>query len=319
MKHLSRIGNRMSIPIKSDDGNFTGRECPQPDCEGYFKIEFGTGLKGSDLPCHCPYCGHEDGHDKFWTKEQIEYARSVALNKITDAISKDLKSLEFDHKPEGAFGIGLSLKVTSSLNHPIRYYREKELETELICNDCTLRYSVYGVFGYCPDCGKHNSLQILNKNLELVQKMVDLAKSVDSDLAEKLIENALEDCISAFDGFGREICNVYFKKASKQDHPQNVSFQNIDAVCKKLKSLYGVDILKCMSSDEWQAGRTCFQKRHLLTHKMGVIDAAYLRSTHDTKAVVGRKIKVVDSDVQITLSFIKKMAVYLFDEFKKLQ
>src|SRR5450759_1259742 len=86
MDNFRRLGNSISIPIPADSDAFTGRECPQPDCEGYFKIEFGTGLKGEGLPCHCPYCGHTAGHDHFWTKEQIEYAKSVAMRTITAAL-----------------------------------------------------------------------------------------------------------------------------------------------------------------------------------------------------------------------------------------
>ncbi len=156
MDHLRRLGNSISIPIPADDNGFTGRECPQPECEGYFKIELGTGLKGEGLPCHCPYCGHTAGQDQFWTKEQIEYAKSVAMRRITDAFHKDLKKLEFDHKPKGAFGIGISMKVKPGRPTPIHYYREKQLETEVVCVNCTLRYSVYGVFAFCPDCGQHN-------------------------------------------------------------------------------------------------------------------------------------------------------------------
>ena len=110
MDHLRRLGNRISVRIPADGNRFTGRECPQPDCERYFKIELGTGLKDDGLPCHCPYCGHAAGHDQFWTKEQIEYAKSVAIRRITDAFHEDLKELEFDYKPKGAFGIGVSPK-----------------------------------------------------------------------------------------------------------------------------------------------------------------------------------------------------------------
>ena len=208
MDNLRRLGNSISISIPADENAFTGRECPQPDCEGYFKIEVGTGLKGEGISCHCPYCGHAAEHDQFWTKEQIEYATSVAMREITDAIHKDLKTLEFDHKPEGDFGIGISMKVEPGRQPPIHYYREKQLETEAVCTNCTLRYSVYGIFAFCPDCGQHNSIQILDKNLEVVGKMLEMATREGKVLAEKLIENALEDCISAFDGFGRELCRV---------------------------------------------------------------------------------------------------------------
>jgi hypothetical protein len=138
------------VSIQPDVEGFTGRECPNSACKGYFKVMFGTGLKGENLPCHCPYCGHTASHSEFWTKEQIEYAQSVALGRITDAIHKDLKKLEFDIKPQGAFGIGISIKVEPGRPHPIRWYREKALETHIECSSCTLKYAVFGVFAFCP-------------------------------------------------------------------------------------------------------------------------------------------------------------------------
>src|ERR1700689_348464 len=126
MNHLRNLGNRFSIPIPPDEDGYVGRECPIKECLGYFKITPGTGIKGP-APCICPYCGHSGKNDTFWTQEQIQYAHSVALRKITDAVHADLKSLEFDHKPQGAFGIGISMKLQPSSPRPIRYYREKQL------------------------------------------------------------------------------------------------------------------------------------------------------------------------------------------------
>ena len=202
--NLSRLGNSIHISIPPDAEGYTGRECPQQDCEGYFKVKFGTGLKGADLPCHCPYCGHVDPQDRFWTKEQLEYAKSVALGKVVDALRKDLKSLEFDIKPKGPFGIGMSMRVQPGRPIQIRHYREKALETKVTCESCTLEYAVYGVFAFCPDCGRHNSQQILVKNLDLAIKELELADQLtDDDLKRSLVEDALENCVSSFDAFGR--------------------------------------------------------------------------------------------------------------------
>lgn len=319
MDNLQRLGKRISIPIQADENGFTGRECPQANCKGYFKIEFGTGLKGHGLPCHCPYCGHTAGHDYFGTKEQIDYAKSVAIRSITDAVHKDLKKLEFDHKPKGAFGIGLSMKVRRSQPPPIRYYREKQLETEVICINCTLRYSVYGVFAFCPDCGEHNSLQILDKNLELVSKMLDMASTVEGQLAERLVENALEDCVSAFDGFGREICRIYAKKATDPAKAGKVSFQNLPNAKQNLAGLFHLDIAAGLTTDEWDAVRRGFQKRHLLSHRMGVVDEDYARKSGDTQAVVGRKVSVTANEVREFVGIVGKLARHLFIELKKLE
>ena len=295
MGHLSRLGTRMSISIPRDENRFTGRECPQPSCEGYFKIEPGTGLQGDGLPCHCPYCGHTAGHDHFWTKEQLRYARSVAIRRITDAIHRDLKELEFDHKPRGVFGIRFSLKVKRGRQPPAHYYRERQLETEVVCANCALRYSVYGVFAFCPDCAQHNSVQILEKSLEVVEKMLKMAESQEAALAERLIENALEDCVSTFDGFGRELCRIHANRARSPVKAEKMNFQNLETARKKFLDLFGIDLSTQVGPDEWRAAVVAFQKRHLIAHRLGVIDQDYINKSTDSQAVVGRK-TIVDAD-----------------------
>lgn len=314
MYHLRRLGNRISIPIQPDEEGFIGRECPISDCEGYFKIEFGTGLKGENLPCHCPYCGHSASHDQFWTKEQIEYAKSVALRSITDALHRDLKKLEFDHKPKGAFGIGFSLKVKPGKPTPIHHYREKRLETEIVCGNCTLRYTVYGVFAFCPDCGLHNSIQILGKNLELAVKMLDVAATVETDLAVRLIENALEDCVSAFDGFGRETCRVCARKSADPAKAERVSFQNLEGARQSLSGLFNIDLAAGLVVDEWKIAVRGFQKRHLLSHKLGVVDEEYIRKTGDDRAVVGRKVTIGADDIRELVRILGKLAQSVSDD-----
>ena len=308
MDHLRRLGDSISIPISADEHGFTGRACPRAECEGYFKIELGTGLKGEGLPCHCPYCGHAAGHDQFWTKEQIEYAKSVAMRQISDALHKDLTKLEFDHKPKGDFGIGISMKVKPGRPTPIHYYRETQLETEVVCSNCTLRYSIYGVFAFCPDCGQHNSLQILDKNLEMIRKILELATGAEKTLAERLIENALEDCVSAFDGFGRELCRVHANRARNPTRAKKMNFQNLEGARTAYLDLFGIDLSARVTSEEWRAAVRAFQKRHLVAHKLGVVDQDYVARSGDTHAVVGRKIGISADEVKELANIIKTLA-----------
>ena len=308
MDHLRRLGNRISIPIKPDEDGFTGRECPQSDCEGYFKVEFGTGLEGDDVSCHCPYCGHTAAHDHFWTKEQIEYAKSVAMRELTDAVRKDLKKMEFNLKPKGSFGIGISMKIKPGRRIPIRHYREEQLETEVVCTNCTLRYSVYGVFAFCPDCGRHNSLQILDKNIEVVAKMVDLAATMEGDMVRGLIENGLEDCVSVFDGFGRELCRIYSRNATNPAIVERISFQNLEGAKRNLQDAYGMDLSSEVTADEWRSLVRGFQKRHLIAHRMGVVDQDYMAKAADVEAVVGRRIHIGPDEVRELLQLVGRVA-----------
>jgi len=310
MTHLERLGNTFQIPISKDEQGYLGRECPEQGCEGYFKITPGTGLSGV-TDCICPYCGHKGPHNEFFTKDQIEYAKSVVFRQVSDALEKDLKALEFEHKPRGPFGIGISLKFTPGDPHPIHWYREKELETQIVCSNCTLKYAVYGIFGFCPDCGQHNSLQILQNNLSLIQKMMNLAKSADTELSEKLIENALEDCISSFDGFGREICKIHAGKSKFPDRISKISFQSLDGASDGLMTHFNFEFNKGVDDEEWRIANISFQKRHLLAHKMGIIDEEYVRRSGDTSAIIGRKVIIRSEDVLRLIPIVEKLANFL--------
>ena len=314
MGHLEGLGDKFNISIPADADGLIGRECPVSECESYFKVQFGTGLKGENLPCHCPYCGHSDGQNKFFTKDQAEYIKSVVLNKVTDAMLKDFKSLEFNHRPKGSFGIGISLKVDGR-PYPIQYYREKQLETEVICDKCTLRYMIYGVFGFCPDCRIHNSPQILRKNLDLIDKMVTFAEAQESGVSQMLIANALEDCVSGFDGFGRETCRVFSHKAIDIAKATEISFQAIDRARDRVKELFGVDFAQGINEQDWLLVLRCFQKRHLLAHNMGVVDQEYIDKTRDTSVVIGRKIQIQSAEVQALTRILRIAGMQLFDLF----
>ncbi len=302
--HLRNLGTHFSIPINADEHGYVGRECPVKECLGYFKITPGTGVKGP-APCHCPYCGHTGASNTFFTLEQIEYARSVVIRKVTDAVHEDLKSLEFEHKPSGMFGIGISIKVQDRCPLPISHYRERQLETEVACDNCTLRYAIYGVFGWCPDCGVHNSLQILSKNLELARKELALAASADAELANHLVGDALENVVSAFDGFGREIC---MQKGA------DIRFQNIVAARLKVNEVFGFNFADTLNADDWNSACRVFQKRHLLAHKMGVIDDEYIKRANDPGAVAGRKIHVGRNEVNEAIGIVETLGRRLFAE-----
>jgi hypothetical protein len=306
-RHLESLPSEMSIPLRADGDGWLGRECPQEDCERYFKITPGTGLANIET-CRCPYCGHEQHISHFHTQAQIDHALSVIKNQVVGALLKDLKSMEFDHRPRrGSFGIGLSMKVTGR-PPPVRGYTEEDLETEVVCDACTLRYAIYGVFGFCPDCGAHNNLGILDANLRLATKMLTLAATVDADVARHLVENALEDCVSAFDGWGRGVCEAFAGKAANPAKVVKVSFQNVERARESLGGQFGFDANAALGASTVAALHRAFQKRHLLAHRMGVVDADYLRQTGDTATQEGRRITVLASEVEATAAGVRAWA-----------
>jgi hypothetical protein len=303
MSNLDELGKPLTLALEPDEEGYVGRQCPLEECRGYFKITVGTGIQEPG-PCRCPYCGHSEEPGSFLTEAQREYLLSVAWQRIAGALAKDLKALEFDHKPKGMFGIGISLKVTESSLPPIRYYREEKLETHVVCDACTLRYAIFGVFGWCPDCGIHNSLQILLKNLELAKKEIALTESLDTEFADYLTGDALENIVSAFDGFGREVC--------AQENVE-IRFQNLVSARARVKERFDYDFASGTASEDWNRVCRVFLKRHLLAHKMGVVDQEYLDRANDPSATLGHKIRIDPDEVRSTARTIEILGRSLFD------
>ena len=93
MDHLRRLGNGISILIPADENCFTGRECPQPDCEGYFKIELGTGPGG---PYVCEQCRLDGfgGNDRTLTMQAVTTIELAAADVCADCGARLLEGRE---------------------------------------------------------------------------------------------------------------------------------------------------------------------------------------------------------------------------------
>jgi len=191
--------------------------------------------------------------------------------------------------------------------------------THVECEACTLKYAIFGVFGYCPDCAVHNSLQILVKNLELAQKELAFAETNDDEeLSQYLIADALENAVAAFDGFGREITAMHKDLAKDPTKAASMSFQNLVVANEKVEKQFDFRLESGVDASQWTTANRCFQKRHLLAHKMGVVDQKYLDSTGDPIARCGHKIPISIDEVRELLVMVETLGRFLFKSLKGL-
>jgi hypothetical protein len=146
-------------------------------------------------------------------------------------------------------------------------------------------------------------LQILTKNLEFAKKELTLAESAEMELADHLIGDALENVVSTFDGFGREIC---------LRNGTEIRFQSLPSARRRVNEVFGFDFADGLGPEEWDYICRTFQKRHLLSHKMGVIDEDYLQKTTDPGAVVGRKVRIIFEDVTSSIGIVEALGRRLF-------
>ncbi len=297
-----------TVPIPTDEDGMFGRECLE--CKEYFKIKPGTGLETTY--CHCPYCEYEGEGDTFWTSEQIEYAQSIALNKAVDQFLKPFidnmnKSFrDLERKTRGGM-IEVKFRASKqSLNLPVKFYSEKNLETTVTCNNCGLEFSVYGVFTRCPDCTSINAFTVFEKSLTVIQKKLELLHNpeIPEDLRTDSLKYFLLEAISVFDGLGKEL-----QKQHPDIFPPKVRnlFQKLFVLDEKMKSEIS------NSHENYDQLLIMFQVRHLYEHNMGVIDDDFTKKIPQYNSSKGKKYNLTYSEVKNFLSDIEQLGKIIQD------
>jgi hypothetical protein len=296
---------KIKISFPTDAHGLIGRECHS--CGGYFKVKGGTGLHTSE--CMCPYCGHKDLQNEFLTAAQIEYAKSVAVREV---MGPELRKLEqtlrdLERSTKGGF---LQIKVSlTGLDFPLRYYRERDLETSVTCDSCGLEFAIYGVFANCPDCGRLNALTMLTKSIEVAGKklnFLDSQESLESELKEAVLSDALGGAVSSFDGFGKGLRAKYPEMFL--DQPRNL-FQNLPALSACLEKSLGTSLQALIGNDEeYKSLVRWFQVRHVYEHNMGVVDDDFLKKVGGYDHLRGKKYPLDRKEIEKMLKGIKPMA-----------
>ena len=91
-----------------------------------------------------------------------------------------------------------------------------------------------------------------------------------------------------------------------------MSFQNLDGVRKNLLTLFGLDLAAGLTNDEWKAAIREYQRRHVLSHRAGVVDQEYIDKSGDRTAIAGRKIIISENEVRDLVAIIRKAAHYIY-------
>jgi Zn ribbon nucleic-acid-binding protein len=292
---------KVSVSLPTDEHGFLGRECP--NCHRYFKIKIGTGLNPSAFAC--PYCSFQGTRKDFHTKEQVEYARSVAKQKFIDnVIEPMLRDFETQLKSFETHSGFLQIRVESNRSPiivPLSLYQEKAVETAVKCDHCGLEFEIYGVFANCPDCRALNALMVFKKSVEVSQKRLGLMQSVENDptMQNALLEDALSGGVSSFDAFGKALQAHYPK--SFPDKPRNL-FQNLDALSKCLMESFGKSLSDIIGDETFALLLRMFQVRHLFEHNMGVVDDDFIRKVPDLLGLKGRKYPLKREEIELFLN-----------------
>lgn len=180
-------------------------------------------------------------------------------------------------------------------------FRRRDLLRELVCDECGRDYGVFAISLYCPDCGAPNIHLHFIREVELVTKQVDLAeaqKGEQDELAYRLLGNAHEDVLTAFEATLKTVYNDRLKsQPPKTPAPKPVKndFQNVQRGKERFAEI-GYDPFACLSADALSFLTLNIQKRHVIGHNLGIADANFAQ--HATDARLGETIPLVATDIR---------------------
>ncbi len=106
---------------------------------------------------------------------------------------------------------------------------KREVDTEFQCPDCSIRFQVYGIFGYCPGCSCEN-LQIYDVNWANIKRRLSTEPDRDRQL-----RHTYRDLVSTFEVF----CNRKAKRLTSD----SASFRVLFDARKFFKNHANTDIL----------------------------------------------------------------------------
>lgn len=312
----------MSITLPPDVDGMIARECPSDNCSpGYFKVKSGTGIAGVQTEAYCPYCYHRNEPGNFATKRQIEYAKQIAFREASNGIERMIKD-GFGLGPSGEKTIGggfLSLKVSykPGSKPPVRRPYEEILRRDLLCPKCGLEHAVFGIATWCPDCGSDIFLSHVAKEYDVVKLILadveNRRERLGPRVAARDVENALEDIVSIFEAVLRAMTRRYLSTTLSLEEIEEVmrkrignKYQNIEFAGDIAQREFGIPLFSILVPEEISTLQSTFEKRHPITHNLGIVDRKYLDRANSGERE-GRDVLVSAEEVSLSVDLSLKV------------
>ncbi|RFC34501.1 MAG: hypothetical protein DID91_2727702637 [Candidatus Nitrotoga sp. MKT] len=310
-------GQTISVPIECDEKGYIDKQCPSKECEFLFKVQkddWKDIFKNEAV--WCPLCRHEASANQWHSIAQVEHARKQTLAMVKGEIHNALLSgaKEFNHRQPRKSFISMTMQVKGSPVQTaiIPAKAVEEMRLEITCEKCNARFSVIGNAFFCPACG-HNSvtqtyadslrkIQVKRDSLDIIRQA--LIMSTGKDEAEVTCRSLLETCISdgvvAFQKFCEGLYSTY------GEAPFN-AFQRLEQGSALWEKAIGMSYSSWLEQTELERLNILYQKRHLLAHNEGIVDAQYIKKSGDASYKEGQRIVISEKDIGELLKHLDKL------------
>lgn len=317
----SMNGQTVSVPLETDDKGYVDKQCPSEECEFLFKLhadDWGSLVK--DEAVWCPMCRHEAPANEWFTLAQVEHAKKQALaiveGEVHNALISSAEQFNRNQPRNGFVSMTMKLEGGRVQTTILPAKAAQEMRLEITCEQCSCRFSVIGSAFFCPACGHNSVTQTFSDSLTKIRVKRDsldtvrqaITESMGEDEAELACRSMLETCISdgvvAFQKFCEGLY-VNFGTASF-----NV-FQRLDQGSDLWAIAIGKGYGMWLDQSELAGLKVLYQKRHILSHNDGIVDAQYLAKSGDTSYKEGQRIVISSRDISEFLGYLDRLGTGL--------
>ena len=327
IKKTGRDEFTMSVELPVDEDGLVGRECPAAACSpAYYKIKLGTGITKDYTEAFCPYCRHATDPSDFHTSAQVEYAKNLVMREahkgINRMVEKGLGLGPSRRKKYGGGMFSMEMKYTPGRLPHVSRPIEEQLRRDLVCPHCGLAHAVFGLATWCPDCGKDIFMTHTLEELAVVERMLgDIERrreQLGPRVAARDIENALEDTVSIFEAVLRAVTrrHLVLTGMSAEDLEKTIAkrvgnrYQNVALAATTCRGLLGVELFDGIDDTSVSTLRNTFEKRHPITHNLGIVDRKYLDKVR-SGGLEGRDVPVTTEEIISVIELIRRVTTSL--------
>lgn len=301
----------VSIPL--DEDGYFGRECP--GCDRWFKMNHDEyQALPEDLELTCPYCGHREEHSEFMTSDQHERvmaaAQAIGLQFVYDLISDSFSSALRGSK---------NVTYTPGAPPPLQAlptYVEQTVERVVACPVCSNHCAVYGASSYCPACAARPSIDGVRAAIERARTSLRLPEMVNDEhrtaleaagVFESLARETIKQAVTLFEVFAEEQFTQHTGGASSALRGKGKIFQRLGEASDLFSEGLGFSLQGLADADAWSRLQRTFARRHVLVHRDGQADDAYLQRYPEQGLLPGQRLAVARPEAEQALTDLEAL------------
>lgn len=127
--------------------------------------------------------------------------------------------------------------------------------------------------------------------------------------------------VSSFESISDDVTDQLAKLPATPRRKKALNELNLmhpKVMADNLKAWYDIELFKGVSKEDIEFIHKYFNRRHLLTHKKGVVGQEYIDRTGDVEFKAGRKLRIRSNEVKRLITLCRKPGENIFNDLESM-